>query len=172
MIQWIILSLVLNKVHTQNLSKTSKKFYLAFWPPFVIGSSEITVYVRFVMNEGLIPFGVNEDCQKKKSKFFVIKTSLFPSIACVHLILSPFPFLKSGNPHRCKINFHARCVSWYQKMTGNCAAGFGQSVIRLEICQKIYTTEFLGQKFYTLKVRKLQLVLLKKKQQKCINIVT
>ena len=41
---------------------------------------------------------------------------------------------------------------------------------RLEICQKIYTTKFLGQKFYTLKVRKLRLFLLKKKQQKCINI--
>ena len=26
---------------------------------------------------------------------------------------------------------------------------------RLEICQKIYMTEFSGQKFYTLKVRKL-----------------
>ena len=26
--------------------------------------------------------------------------------------------------------------------------------IRLEICQKIYTTGFSGQKFYTLKVRK------------------
>ena len=33
---------------------------------------------------------------------------------------------------------------------------------RLEICQKIYTTEFLGQKFYTLKVRKFWLFLLKK----------
>ena len=30
---------------------------------------------------------------------------------------------------------------------------------RLEICQKIYTTEFLGQKFYTLKMRKLRLFL-------------
>ena len=28
---------------------------------------------------------------------------------------------------------------------------------RLEICQKIYTTEILGQKFYTLKLRKLRL---------------
>ena len=41
---------------------------------------------------------------------------------------------------------------------------------RLEICQKIYTTGFSGQKFYTLKVRKLRLFLLKKKQRKCINI--
>ena len=32
---------------------------------------------------------------------------------------------------------------------------------RLEICQKIYTTRFSGQKFYTLKVRKLRLFLLK-----------
>ena len=76
--------------------------------------------------------------KRKKSKFFVIKTSLFPSIACVHLILSPFPFLTSGNPHRCKINFHARCVSWYQKMTGNCATGFGQSVISIFIHSLIF----------------------------------
>ena len=43
-------------------------------------------------------------------------------------------------------------------------------VFRLEICQKIYTAEFLGQKFYTLKVRKLRLFLLKKetaKMHKC-----
>ena len=33
--------------------------------------------------------------------------------------------------------------------------------VRLEICQKIYTTRFSGQKFYTLKVRKLRLFLLK-----------
>ena len=42
---------------------------------------------------------------------------------------------------------------------------------RLEICQKIYMTGFSGQKFYTLKVRNLQLFLLKKKQRKCINLV-
>ena len=41
---------------------------------------------------------------------------------------------------------------------------------RLEICQKIYMTGFSGQKFYTLKVRKLRLFLLKEKQHKCINI--
>ena len=41
---------------------------------------------------------------------------------------------------------------------------------RLEICQKIYTTGFRGQEFYKLKVRKLRLFLLKKKQRKCINI--
>ena len=40
---------------------------------------------------------------------------------------------------------------------------------RLDICQKNYTTGFLDQKFYTLKVRTLQLFLLKKKQRKCIN---
>ena len=40
---------------------------------------------------------------------------------------------------------------------------------RLEICQKIYTTEFLGQKIYTLKVRKLRLFLLKDKQRECIS---
>ena len=34
---------------------------------------------------------------------------------------------------------------------------------RLEICQKIYTTRFFGQKFYTLKVRKSRLFLLKEK---------
>ena len=33
---------------------------------------------------------------------------------------------------------------------------------RLEICQKIYTTGFSDQKFYTLKMRNLQLFLLKK----------
>ena len=41
---------------------------------------------------------------------------------------------------------------------------------RHEICQKIYTTGFFGRKMYTLKVRKLRLFLLKKKQRKCINI--
>ena len=45
-----------------------------------------------------------------------------------------------------------------------------QDSIRLEICQIIYTAGFLSQKFYTLKVRKLQLSELKKKQHKCINI--
>ena len=37
---------------------------------------------------------------------------------------------------------------------------------RLEICQKNYTTEFSGKKFYTLKVHKLQLFLLKRNSQK------
>ena len=41
---------------------------------------------------------------------------------------------------------------------------------RLDICQKIYTTRFSGKKFYTLKVHKIWLFLLKKKQRKCINI--
>ena len=41
---------------------------------------------------------------------------------------------------------------------------------RQEICQKIHTTGFLGPKFYTVKVHKLQLFLLTKKQRKCINI--
>ena len=41
---------------------------------------------------------------------------------------------------------------------------------RLEICQKNYTTGFSGRKFYTLKVRKLQLFLLKEKQRICIYI--
>ena len=41
---------------------------------------------------------------------------------------------------------------------------------RLEICQKIYTTRFSGQKFYTLKVRKLRLFFTKNKQRKFINI--
>ena len=40
--------------------------------------------------------------------------------------------------------------------------------IRLEICPKIYTTGFLGQKFYTLKVGKLWLFLLNEKQPICI----
>ena len=38
----------------------------------------------------------------------------------------------------------------------------------LRFVKKIYTTGFLGQKFYTLKVFKLGLFLLKKKQCKCI----
>ena len=33
---------------------------------------------------------------------------------------------------------------------------------RLDICQKIYTTQFLGKKIYTLKVQKFRLLLLKK----------
>ena len=41
---------------------------------------------------------------------------------------------------------------------------------RLEICQKIYMNGFSGQKFYTLKVRKLRLFLLKEKQRICIYI--
>ena len=41
---------------------------------------------------------------------------------------------------------------------------------RLEICQKIYMTGFFGQKFYTIKVRKLRRFLLKKKQHECTNI--
>ena len=44
------------------------------------------------------------------------------------------------------------------------------SVLRLEICQKIYTTGFSDQKFHTLKVRNLRLFLLKKKQRKFIDI--
>ena len=43
---------------------------------------------------------------------------------------------------------------------------------RLEICQKNYMTGFLDPKLYTLKVRKLRLFLLKKKQRKCISLVT
>ena len=39
---------------------------------------------------------------------------------------------------------------------------------RLEICQKIYTTGFLGQKFYTLKMRKLRLSLPTMKQRKSL----
>ena len=49
--------------------------------------------------------------------------------------------------------------------------GLPAPISRLEICQKIHTTGFLDQKFYTLKVRNLQLFLLKKKQRKCINLV-
>ena len=45
-----------------------------------------------------------------------------------------------------------------------------QGAIRLEICQKIYTTGFFGQKFYTLKVCKLRRFLLQNKKRKCINI--
>ena len=41
---------------------------------------------------------------------------------------------------------------------------------RLEICQKIYTTGFVGNKFYTLKKCILRRFLLKKRQRKCINI--
>ena len=37
------------------------------------------------------------------------------------------------------------------------------TLVRLEICQKIYTTGFSAQKTYTIKVRKLRLSLLKKK---------
>ena len=37
---------------------------------------------------------------------------------------------------------------------------------RLEICQMFYTTRFLGQKFYTLKMLKLELILPKVKQGK------
>ena len=40
------------------------------------------------------------------------------------------------------------------------------STVRLEICQKIYTTGFRGKKFYTLKVRKLWWFLLKRN---CVN---
>ena len=43
-------------------------------------------------------------------------------------------------------------------------------IFRLEICQKIYTTGFSGQIFYTVKVRQLRLFLLKKKQRKCSDL--
>ena len=43
---------------------------------------------------------------------------------------------------------------------------------RLETCQKIYTTGFWDKKIYTLKVQNFRLFLLKKKQRKCINLVT
>ena len=55
-------------------------------------------------------------------------------------------------------DFHLEHFSWAQKY-----------LCRLEICQKNYTTGFLGQKLYTLKVRKFRLFLPKKKQRKCIN---
>ena len=42
-------------------------------------------------------------------------------------------------------------------------------LVRLEICQKIYTTGFSRQKFYTLKVRKLRLFLQQKKPCKGID---
>ena len=45
-----------------------------------------------------------------------------------------------------------------------------QSKVRLEICQKIYTTGFLVQKNYTLKLREVRLFLPKKKQCKLINL--
>ena len=43
-------------------------------------------------------------------------------------------------------------------------------LVRLDICQKLYTTQFLGKQFYTLKVQNFGLFLLKKKQHKCIDI--
>ena len=43
--------------------------------------------------------------------------------------------------------------------------------VRLEICQKIYTTEFPGQKFYTIKVRKLRLFLLKRNSVNALKSV-
>ena len=43
---------------------------------------------------------------------------------------------------------------------------------RLEICQKNYMTGFLDPKLYTLKVHKLRLFLLKKKQRKCCFNIT
>ena len=46
----------------------------------------------------------------------------------------------------------------------------GNTVSRLEICQKIYTTGFFGKQIYTLKVHKLRRFVLKKKQRKCISI--
>ena len=42
--------------------------------------------------------------------------------------------------------------------------------IQPQICQKSYTNRFSGLKFYTLKMRKLRLVLCTMKQHKCINI--
>ena len=48
---------------------------------------------------------------------------------------------------------------------------FRPHIFKHEICQKIHTTGFLGPKFYTVKVHKLQLFLLTKKQRKC-NIIS
>ena len=47
--------------------------------------------------------------------------------------------------------------------------GLWQRWSRQRICQKICTTGFSGQKFYTLKMRKLWLYLLKNKLCKCID---
>ena len=57
------------------------------------------------------------------------------------------------------------------KLLHMCSTFWNEPWNKLEICQKIYTTGFSDQKFYTLKVRNLQLFLLKKKQRKCINLV-
>ena len=59
--------------------------------------------------------------------------------------------------------YESRLIQFQASLTKN-------KKVRLEICQKIYTTEFLGQKIYTLKVRKLRLFLLKNKQRKSISI--
>ena len=59
---------------------------------------------------------------------------------------------------------------WPNVYTSTCTVNFSLQNLclidcncstRLEICQKIYTTRFFGKKFYTLKVCKLRLFLLK-----------
>ena len=57
-------------------------------------------------------------------------------------------------------------IKYERKMSSNLIV-----TARHEICQKIYMTGFSGQKFYTLKRRKLRLFLVKKQQRKCINII-
>ena len=61
-------------------------------------------------------------------------------------------------------NEHWTATSRYRKDKGRWMTA------DLRFVKKNYTTGFQGQKFYILKVRKLQLFLLKKKQRKCIDI--
>ena len=68
------------------------------------------------------------------------------------------------------INYWIFGKTTYSTMIGGSRKNAKAHPFRLEICQKIYMIEFMGQKFYTLKVRKLRIFLLKKKQQKCIYI--
>ena len=64
-----------------------------------------------------------------------------------------------------ELQYHCPCDWWYSYCEGNFKV-FG--CVRLEICQKIYTTGLSAKNFT--QVRKLRWFLLKKKQFKCIII--
>ena len=89
--------------------------------------------------------------------------------AIVHFLKNYSNSTKSSPTYLHPIFFRlCRCSNpWRQLCLPSCSflrtEWFFVFVHRLEICQKNFTTGFLGQKFYTLKLRILWLFLLKKK---------
>ena len=74
-----------------------------------------------------------------------------------------------GNPEKFGIRFLRIRDRDFEKFPGSRRSL--QTTQRLEICQKNYTIGFLGHKFYTLKVRKLQRFLLKRNSVNALRSV-